>query len=114
MNDLKNVFSQFDLEDAKSLLKKYVIKWESKSKKLSEWMEEACLESFTYFKFEEKYWKKIRTSNPLERLNREIKRRTRVVSIFPSESSCIRLISAILIENNDNWAGKVYIKNSNQ
>jgi len=113
-NDLKNVFSQFSLEDAKSLLKKYVIKWESKSKKLSEWMEEACLESFTYFKFDEKYWKKIRTSNPLERLNREIKRRTRVVSIFPSESSCIRLISAILIENNDNWAGKAYIKNSNQ
>jgi putative transposase len=77
-------------------------------------MEEACLESFSYFKFDEKYWKKIRTSNPLERLNREIKRRTRVVSIFPSESSCIRLISAILIENNDNWAGKAYIKNSNQ
>lgn len=108
--DLRSVFAQTTQEDATTLLKRYVKKWEKKAPRLSEWMEKACAESFTYFKFDEKYWRKIRTSNPLERLNREVKRRTKVVSIFPSEESCIRLISAMLVETNDSWAGRVYIK----
>ena len=109
---MRSVFAQNTQADASTILKRYVSKWEKKAPRLSEWMEEACAESFTYFKFDEKYWRKIRTSNPLERLNREVKRRTKVVSIFPSEESCIRLISAMLVETNDNWAGRVYIKST--
>jgi len=109
-NDLRGVFAQSELKDAKESLSRMVKKWEKKAPKLSDWLEEACLESFTFFKFKEFYWKKIRTSNPLERLNREIKRRTKVASIFPSESSCIRLISAVLMETNENWSERIYIK----
>jgi putative transposase len=113
-NDLKSIFSTTSITDAKELAKKFAAKWEKKSKKISEWLEDACNESFTYFKFEDHYWKKIRTSNPLERLNKEIKRRTKVVSIFPSEESCIRLISAILVEANENWSGRCYIKQTQE
>ena len=113
-NDLKSIFATRSLVDSKELLKRYTQKWEKKSKKMFEWMEEACQESFTYFKFEECYWNKIRTSNPLERLNREIKRRTKVVSIFPSEESCIRLVSAILVETHENWSGRCYIKSTEE
>ncbi len=113
-NDMRSIFSTSSLTDSKELLNRYTKKWEKKSKKMSEWMEEACIESFTYFKFDDIYWKKIRTSNPLERLNREIKRRTKVVSIFPSEESCIRLVSAILVETHENWSGRCYIKSTQE
>ena len=52
----------------------------------------------------------IRTTNGVERLNREIKRRTRVVSIFPNEAACLRLVSAILLEISEEWeAGRIYL-----
>ena len=52
----------------------------------------------------EKHWSQIHSTNPIERLNREIKRRTNVVSIFPNEAAIVRLIGAILLEQNDEWA----------
>ena len=60
-------------------------------------------EGFTFFNFPASHWMKIRTSNVLERLNKEVKRRTRVVSIFPNAASCERLVSAILVEKSEEW-----------
>ena len=54
--------------------------------------------------FPTEHWKQISSTNPLERLNKEINRRTRVVGIFPDEKSLIRLIGAVLAEQNDEWA----------
>jgi transposase-like protein len=108
--DIKGIFSQVNLNDAIRAAAEVAKKWEKRNKKFSEWVEDACAESFTYFKFKEEYWRKIRTSNPLERTNREIKRRTRVASIFPSEESCMRLVTAILIEAHENWSERSYIK----
>jgi transposase-like protein len=54
--------------------------------------------------FPSEHWKQISSTNPLERLNKEINRRTRVVGIFPDEKSLIRLIGAVLAEQNDEWA----------
>jgi len=64
----------------------------------------------TCFSFPTAHRRSIRTSNPVERLNREIKRRTRVVGIFPNEASCLRLVSAILLKISDEWeAGRIYL-----
>jgi putative transposase len=64
----------------------------------------------TIFSFPAGHRRLIRTTNGLERLNREIRRRTRVVSIFPNEAACLRLVSAILIETSDEWEdGKIYL-----
>jgi putative transposase len=66
-------------------------------------MEENLAEGFTVFDFPREHRRFIRTTNSLERINREIRRRTRVVGIFPNEASCLRLISAILVEISEEW-----------
>jgi len=108
-NDIKGVFSQTSLRDAKRAASEVSKRWEKRNRRFSDWVEDACAEAFTYFKFESHFWRKIRTSNPLERTNREIKRRTKVATIFPNEASCIRLITANLVEAHENWATRNYI-----
>ena len=62
------------------------------------------------FDFPAEHRRRLRTNNPLERLNRELKRRTRVVSIFPNEASLLRLATAVLLETDDEWqTGKRYL-----
>lgn len=73
-------------------------------------METDLPEGFTVFSFPKAHQRRLRTVNPLERVHREIERRTRVVSIFPSEAACLRLITAILMELDEAWqTGKVYL-----
>ena len=67
-------------------------------------MEEARHDVLAYMSFHKNHWSQIRSTNPLERLNREIKRRTNVVSIFPNEAAIVRLVGALLLEQNDEWA----------
>ena len=58
----------------------------------------------------ESHRRRLRTTNGLERVNKEVKRRTRVATLFPSEASCLRLVSAVLMEISDEWeAGKAYL-----
>ena len=73
-------------------------KYEDKSSQLSEWLEVNIPEGLTVFSFNQTHQKKIRTTNMPERVNREVKRRTNVVSIFPSEESCLRLVTGVLVE----------------
>jgi putative transposase len=70
---------------------------------LADWLETNIPEGLTALAFPAAHQRKLRTTNLLERLNREIHRRTKVVSIFPNENSCLRLISAFLIERDDDW-----------
>jgi len=112
-NEVKGIFSQTSLKDAKRATSEVSKRWEKRNKRFSEWIEDACAEAFTYFKFEDHFWRKIRTSNPLERTNREIKRRTKVATIFPNEASCIRLITANLVEAHENWSTRNYIRMTN-
>jgi len=63
---MKAIFSQVTIYDAKRMASEVSNKWKKRSSKFSDWLEDACAESFTFYKFEEKYWRKIRTSNPLE------------------------------------------------
>ena len=109
--DIRNVFNAPDEVEAKRLLALAVRKYESKESKVSAWMEENIPQSFPVFKRPKEHQKKVRTSNMAERTNKEIRRRTRVVGIFPNDASCLRLISSILVETHDDWLqGNLYLK----
>ena len=101
---MRRIFTAENRNEADRLLKEAVGKYSVSQKKLAEWMEENIPEGLSVFDFPEKHRMQLRTSNGLERLNREIKRRTRVVGIFPNEASLLRLVSALLNEQDDEWS----------
>ena len=86
------------------------IKPQQNAPKLAAWLEESLPEGLTVLSFPEPHRRLLRTTNGVERVSREIKRRTQVASIFPNEASCLRLVSALLMETSDDWqAGKAYL-----
>jgi transposase-like protein len=95
---------------ADAYLAKTVEKYSKTASHLSEWIATNIPEGFTVFAFPAAFRKQLRTTNGLERLHREVRRRTRVVSIFPNPVSCLRLVSAILAETSEEWlTGRTYI-----
>lgn len=108
--DIRTIFSAPDRATAEQYLARMVQKYLKSAAKLAMWMEANLPEGFTVFSFPKAHQRRLRTVNLLERVNRELDRRTRVVSIFPSEASCLRLISALLMELDDEWqTGYVYL-----
>jgi putative transposase len=108
--DIRTIFTAPDRAMAEEYLKRAVNKYQKTASKLADWMERSIPEGLTIFSFPAAHRRLIRTTNGLERLNREIKRRTRVVSIFPNDTACLRLVSAILMETSDEWeGGKIYL-----
>jgi transposase-like protein len=101
--DLRTIFNAPDRHTAEAYLRKIVQKYAQMVPTLADWLEQNIPEGLTVFSFPASQRRRLRTSNGLERLSREIKRRTRVVSIFPNEAACLRLISAILMEINEEW-----------
>lgn len=109
--DIRTIFGAPNQETAEMYLKKAVKKYSVIAPKLADWMEVNIPEGFTVFSFPKNHWRRIRTTNSLERLSQEIKRRTRVVRVFPNEPSCLRLISAIVMEMGEEYEfGKVYLE----
>lgn len=107
--DIRTIFNAPDRVKAEEYLKETIRKYEKTATKLANWMEQNIPEGLTVFSFPVSHRQRIRTTNSLERLNREIRRRTSVVSIFPNEKSALRLISAVLLEISDEWeGGKIY------
>lgn len=107
--DLRNIFNAPNRTMAEMWLPDTIQKYEKTAPRLTSWMEHNVLGRLTVSFFTEKHQRRIRTTNMLERLNREIKRRTRVVTIFPNEAPCLRLISAILIEKSkEGQTGRKY------
>lgn len=114
-HDLRNVFHAPDRYEADRLLAQLVKKYESLAPDLATWMEGNIPEGLTVFELPSSHQRRLRTTNMLERLNQEIKRRTRVATLFPNESSLLRLVSAILSETSDDWeTGKTYLTMSNE
>jgi len=109
--DIRTIFNSPDRETAEAFLKKAIEKYALLAPKLADWMEVNLPEGFSVFTFPRAHQRRLRTSNYLERLSQEIKRRTRVVRVFPNEQACQRLISAILMETNDEWEyGRIYLR----
>src|SRR5690554_5975868 len=108
--DIRAIFNAPNEEEAKRLLEHFIQCYESTAPKLAEWAESALPEGFSVFKLPQQHRTRLRTSNSLERLNKEIKRRTRVATIFPNEASCLRLVTAVVMEISDEWeTGRVYL-----
>ena len=108
--DIRAIFLCPDLPSASARLKDTVLAYASSAPKLALWMEENLPQGFAVFSLPEPHQKRLRTSNSIERVNQEIKRRTRVASLFPNEASLLRLASALLAEISDEWiSGKIYL-----
>jgi transposase-like protein len=107
--DIRSIFNAPDRKTAEEFLQAAIQKYAVSAPRLSAWLEENLAEGFTVFDFPLEHRKSIRTTNSLERVNKEIRRRTRVVGVFPNEASCLRLISALLMEISEEWQiGKHY------
>ena len=108
--DIRIIFNASTREEADRLLKLAVIKYEKSAPQLSEWMDINIQEGLNIFNLKNTHRKKLKTSNLAERVNRELKRRTKVVGIFPSSESCERLVTALLVEISEEWGmGNVYL-----
>ena len=108
--DIRAVFNAPDREQAEAYLKQIVMKYSSVAPALADWMESAIPEGLSVFEFPEEHRRRLRTSNVLERVSQEIKRRTRVIRLFPNEASCLRLVSAVLMEISEDWeTGRTYL-----
>jgi putative transposase len=112
--DLRTIFNAVDLLEAQRRLKTVVEKYKESAPHLSDWLETNVPESLTVLALPEAQRKKLRTTNSLERLNKEIKRRTRVATLFPNEKSLERLVTALLSEVSDEWeTGSIYLNMKN-
>ena len=101
---IATAFAQETPEDAKSQWRKVADQLRPSVPKLAKLMDTAEEDVLAYMSFPPQHRTKLHSTNPLERLNGEIKRRTDVVGIFPNEDAIIRLVGAILLEQNDEWA----------
>jgi putative transposase len=100
---LRAVFDAPDRAEAERQLDLAVKKYRTTAPKLAEWMEANVPEGLTAFALPSSHRRRLRTTNMLERINREIKRRTRVATLFPNEGSALRLVSAVLMEISEEW-----------
>jgi transposase-like protein len=108
--DIRTIFNAPDRHTAQAYLAQTVQKYTPSATHLANWLEKNIPEGLTVFSFPAAHRRRLRTANGLERLSREIKRRTRVVSIFPNEPACLRLISAILMEIDEAWqTDRIYL-----
>ena len=112
--DIRAILQAHDEHEAKRLLKIVIKKYEEKCSDLAHWMENNIPESLTIMQFPEAHRRRIRTSNLAERVNKEIKRRTRVAGIFPNVDSCLRLVTAVIMEIDEEWQdGMIYLNLNN-
>jgi putative transposase len=108
--DIRTIFNAPDQETAEAYLARAVGKYARTASELSAWMEENIPEGLTVYTFPMEHWRRLGTTNGLERINQEIKQRTRMVRIFRNETACMRLVSAILMEISKEWeTGRVYL-----
>ena len=100
---IRTVFAQPDAAGAHQQWRKVADGFRVRFPKLAELMDEAEEDVLAYASFPTEHWQKIWSNNPLERLNKEVKRRTNVVGIFPNEAAVIRLVGSVLSEQHDEW-----------
>ena len=108
--DIRAIFNAPDKAAAVALLDQAVTKYRKLASRLAEWLEQNIPEGLTVFGLPAAHRRLVRTTNGLERLNREVRRCTQVVGIFPNDASCLRLVTALLMETSEEWeVGRAYL-----
>jgi transposase-like protein len=106
---MKTITESATREAAKAALAAAIVEFEKKAPKVARLLEEHGEEILGVYALPEAHRKRMRTTNMLERQNQELKRRTRVIRVFPHEQSCLRLVAALLMETNQEWMGRIYL-----
>lgn len=101
--ELRWLYDRRSIEEARRDLAAWLKKWQSRYPKLCGWVEENIEETFTFYQWPRAHHKHLKSTNMLERLNQELKRRTHVVRIFPNAASCLRLTRALAVEIHEDW-----------
>lgn len=102
--DLRSIFDACDREHAEDRVQEVVAKWLPREPQLAVWLEENIEPTLTCFQYPPSYRSRVRTTNMQERLNEEWNRRSEVIRIFPNSESCLRLMTAMAMEQNEVWA----------
>jgi putative transposase len=100
---IRTVFVQPDPQAAREQWRRVADSFRGRFPKLAQLLDDAEPDVLAYLGFPPEHWRQIWSNNPLERLNREVKRRTDVVGIFPTDASIVRLVGAVLAEQHDEW-----------
>jgi putative transposase len=103
LQELRWIYDRRELAEVRRDIAAWLAKWHDKHSKLCDWVEENIEETLTYYRLPQQHHKHMKSTNMLERLNQELKRRTHVVRIFPNVESCLRLVRALAVETHENW-----------
>jgi putative transposase len=103
LQELRWIYDRRDAQEARQDLSAWLLKWGKRYAKLSAWVEENIEETLSFYRLPRQHHKNLKSTNMLERLMEEIKRRTLVVRIFPNVAACLRLVRALAVETHENW-----------
>ena len=103
LTELRWIYDRRNIEEARQDLAAWLKKWAGRYAKLCDWVESNIEETLTFYRLPRQHHKNLKSTNLLERLNEEIKRRTLVVRIFPNVEACLRLTRALAVEMHENW-----------
>jgi putative transposase len=103
LTELRWIYDRRNLQEARQDLAAWLKKWGQRYPKLCQWVEDNIEETFAFYRLPQSHHKHLKSTNMLERLNEELKRRTLVVRIFPNAESCLRLVRALAVEIHENW-----------
>ena len=103
LTELRWIYDRRNIDEARQDLAAWLKKWSSRYPKLCDWVESNIEETLTFYRLPRQHHKNLKSTNLLERLNEEIKRRTLVVRIFPNAAACLRLVRALAVEMHENW-----------
>jgi len=103
LQELRWLYDRRSVEEARRDLVAWIAKWGARYQKLVAWVEETIEETLTFYRLPRQHHKHLKSTNMLERLNEEIRRRTYVVRIFPNSDACRRLVRALAVETHENW-----------
>ena len=103
IQELRLLYDRRNLDEAKADLAAWLVRWQARYPKLTAWVEENIEETLSHFMLPQQHHRNMKSTNMLERVNQEIKRRTNIVRVFPNDRSCLRLVRALAIEFHENW-----------
>lgn len=103
LTELRWIYERRNVEEARRDLAAWLTKWDGRYAQLCNWAEANIEETLTFYRLPQQHHKHLKSTNMLERINQELKRRTLVVRIFPNRESCLRLIRALAVEIHEDW-----------